>query len=67
MTPDTARFLVHPVAIYLHAGGGIGGTDGPQVTTLANFAAWAINLAVAEVLIRRQTCKKPLQLTREFA
>lgn len=22
ITPDTARFLVHPVAIYLHAGGG---------------------------------------------
>ena len=45
----------------------IGGTDSPQVTTLTNFAAWAINLAVAEVLIRRQTRKKPLQLTREFA
>ena len=31
------------------------------------ISGWLINLAVAEVLIRRQTRKKPLQLTREFA
>ncbi len=65
-TPDTARFLVHPVAIYLHGGGGIGGTDSPQVTTLANFAAWVINLAVAEAIIQRHILKQPLRLTREF-
>ena len=44
----------------------IGGTDTPAVNALAIFAAWVLNLAVAEILIQRSTRKRPLQLTREF-
>lgn len=44
----------------------IGGTDTPAVNALAIFAAWVLNLAVAEALIQRQTRKRPLQLTREM-
>ena len=44
----------------------IGGTDSPMASTLANFSGWAINLAVAEVLIQRHTRKRPLLLTGEL-
>jgi uncharacterized membrane protein len=43
----------------------VGGTDSTLVTTLTNFAAWVINLAVAEVFIQRHSRRRPLQLTKE--
>ncbi len=42
----------------------LGGGDSPEVSTLTNAAAWLINLAVAEVMIQRQTRKHPLQLMK---
>ena len=42
----------------------IGGADMPEVNALAIFAAWVLNLAIGEALIRRQTRNCPLQLTK---
>lgn len=44
----------------------IGGTDTPEVNALAIFAAWVLNLTVAEMLIQRPARIRPLQLTRGF-
>ncbi len=40
----------------------IGGSDSPQVSALTQFAAWSINLALAEWFIQRRNRKHPIRL-----
>ena len=40
----------------------IGGSDSPQASALTQFAAWSINLALAEWFIQRDTRKTPRPL-----